>query len=111
MAKLKEKKSESDIANELAAHKFEALNVIAQNENDSVNEKEEIKKNSLKQKLVTFNLSQADYDKYREWFGGKGLSVSMGLRMCLDYIYFEDKSEKLILTKSGIRENNLFKLN
>ena len=103
MGKLTEKKTENQEANEAIAKQFEALNIIADNENSE--KKEE--KGAKKDKLITFNLPAEDAEKYKMWFGSKGLSMSMGLRMCLDYIYYQDQSKNVVLTKSGIRDNQL----
>ncbi|GEM_PF-3072274 len=103
MGKLTEKKTENQEANEAIAKQFEALNIIADNENSEKKEEKGIKKD----KLITFNLPTEDAEKYKMWFGSKGLSMSMGLRMCLDYIYYQDQSKNVVLTKSGIRDNQL----
>ncbi len=103
MAKLTEKKTETQEANEAAAKQFSKLNIIAEEEN----EKKESKKISKKDKLITFNLPAEDADKYKMWFGSKGISMSMGIRMCLDYVYFQEQNKNVVITKSGIRENAL----
>lgn len=103
MAKLTEKKTETQEANEAAAKQFSKLNIIAAEEN----EKKESKKISKKDKLITFNLPAEDADKYKMWFGSKGISMSMGIRMCLDYVYFQEQNKNVVITKSGIRENAL----
>ena len=103
MAKLTEKKTETQEANESAAKQFSKLNIIAEEEN----EKKESKKISKKDKLITFNLPAEDADKYKMWFGSKGISMSMGIRMCLDYVYFQEQNKNVVITKSGIRENAL----
>lgn len=103
MAKLTEKKTETQEANEAAAKQFSKLNIIAEEEN----EKKESRKISKKDKLITFNLPAEDADKYKMWFGSKGISMSMGIRMCLDYVYFQEQNKNVVITKSGIRENAL----
>lgn len=110
MAKLTEKKSETAKATEALSLQFENLNVIASHENKKTQEAEQSKTQGRKDRLVTFNLPVEDYEKYKSWFGSKGLSISMGLRMCLDFIYYNDKTENIVLTKSGIRQNDLNKL-
>ena len=102
MGKLTEKKTENQEVTEALSKQFEALNVIADNEN-----KEKVEKGAKKDKLITFNLPAEDAEKYKMWFGSKGISMSMGLRMCLDYIYYQDQTKNVVLTKSGIRENAL----
>lgn len=103
MGKLTEKKTENQEVTEALSKQFEALNVIADNEN----KEKEVEKGAKKDKLITFNLPAEDAEKYKMWFGSKGISMSMGLRMCLDYIYYQDQSKNVVLTKSGIRENAL----
>lgn len=115
MAKISEKKpkTETEKATDALTDQFKALTDIANIENTKQVQKketEEIKK-VRKDQLVTFNLPAEDYEKYKKWFGSKGMSMSMGLRMCLDYVNYQDTAGNLILTKSGIRENNLIKLN
>lgn len=103
MAKLTEKKTENQIVKDALSKQFEALDIIAENENSEKQEEKESKKD----KLVTFNLPAEDAEKYKAWFGSKGISMSMGLRMCLDYIYYQDQNKNVVLTKSGIRDNTL----
>lgn len=118
MAKLTERKSETEQATEALSGQFDALNIIAEHENakpesrSSAQKSEETaqKKKERKDQLVTFNLPIEDFDKYKSWFGSKGISMSMGLRMCLDYLYYQNKAEKIEVTKSGIRENDLMRL-
>ena len=113
MAKITEKKlTETARATAALTDQFEALTTIANIENEkTVKPAEEFSvTKGRKDKLVTFNLSAEDYDKYKKWFGSKGMSFSLGLRMCLDYINYQDGVGKIVLTKSGVRENNIFKL-
>lgn len=114
MAKLTEKKqTETEKAAMALSDQFKALSTIATIENDRVvkpNESEPETTKGRKDKLVTFNLSPEEYDKYKKLFGSKGMSFSLGLRMCLDYISYQDEVGKLVITKSGIRENNILKL-
>lgn len=119
MAKLTEKKSETEKATEALSGQFDALNIIAEHENakekspSPSSEKTDTsssKKKERKDQLVTFNLPVEDFDKYKSWFGSKGISMSMGLRMCLDYVFYQNKTEKIEVTKSGIRENDLMRL-
>jgi hypothetical protein len=112
MAKLTEKKTETEKATEALSGQFDALNIIARNEQEKKEsvESAENGKKGRKDKLVTFNIPPEDADKYKKWFGSKGISLSMGIRMCLDYIYYQDQMKKVILTKSGIRENELLNL-
>jgi hypothetical protein len=74
---------------------------------DNENKEKEVEKGAKKDKLITFNIPAEDAEKYKMWFGSKGISMSMGLRMCLDYIYYQDQIKNVVLTKSGIRENAL----
>ncbi|MBQ0051965.1 MAG: hypothetical protein KBT11_07875 [Treponema sp.] len=110
MAKLTEKKTETAKATQALASQFQALNTIAEHENKKTESSENSRTDGRKDRLCTFNLPAEDYEKYKAWFGSKGLSMSMGLRMCLDYIHYNDKAENLIFTKSGIRENELTRL-
>ncbi len=118
MAKLMERKSETEKATEALSGQFDALNIIAEHENaktethttSTKTDDASPKKKERKDQLVTFNLPIEDFDKYKSWFGSKGLSMSMGLRMCLDYVFYQNKTERIEVTKSGIRENDLMRL-
>ena len=112
MAKIKENKTETERAADALSGQFDALDVIARNEQDKKEAAVAVAKDGKgrKDKLVTFNLPPEDADKYKRWFGSKGVSMSMGIRMCLDYINYQDEAGKIVLTKSGIRENDLLKL-
>lgn len=111
MAKLTEKKTETQLATDALVSNFESLNVIAEHENEKKAPAEEAANKKVKKDtLVTFNVPNEDFDKYKKWFGSKGVTMSQGLRMCLDYLYYQDQSERVVLTKSGIRENSLMRL-
>lgn len=114
MPKLTEKKvkTETEKATEALSNQFKALSDIAEIENtkDEKEESKEVKKQK-KDQLVTFTLPAEDYERYKKWFGSKGISMSMGIRMCLDYINYNDTTGKLVLTKSGIRESSIMNLN
>lgn len=114
MAKISEKKikTETELATDAISNQFKALTTIAEIENNKEsNNENKSEKKTKKDQLVTFTLPAEDYEKYKIWFGSKGLSMSMGIRMCLDYVNYNDISNKLNLTKSGIRENPLLNLN
>ena len=45
--------------------------------------------------------------EYEKLFGAEGLSLSHGIRMCLDYAALQISAGKLIISDSGIHENIL----
>lgn len=113
MAKLTEKKNKTETEKATAAlvDQFKALSTIADIENEKPDNKIETEsQKKRKDQLVTFTLPVEDFDKYKKWFGSKGISMSMGLRICLDYIYYQDEANRVVLSKSGIRENNFLNL-
>lgn len=105
MAKLTERKTETEKATQALTDQFKALSTIATLESEKkVQEKKPEVTQKKKDQLVTFQLPAEDYERYKMWFGSKGVSMSMGIRMCLDYVNFQDNSKKVVLSKSGIRE-------
>lgn len=104
MAKISERKTETERATEAITNQFKALSDIANIENERKEVEEPKIKRQKKDQLVTFQLPAEDYERYKMWFGSKGVSMSMGIRMCLDYVNFQDNTKKIVLSKSGIRE-------
>ena len=57
--------------------------------------------------LLNFYISKAKKKEYEKLFGAEGLSLSHGIRMCLDYAALQISAGKLIISDSGIHENIL----
>lgn len=106
MAKNKLEENLTEANDDLGAA-LTAIGTHASEKNKKVEEKEESVKT---QKLVNFRISEGLYDEYRKFFGGRGISLSRAIRMCLDYIVNEVRTGRLEISESGIRENSLNRL-
>jgi len=106
MAKNKLEENLTEANDDLGAA-LAAIGTHANEKNKKVEEKEESVKT---QKLVNFRISEGLYDEYRKFFGGRGISLSRAIRMCLDYIVNEVRTGRLEISESGIRENSLNRL-
>lgn len=93
----------NDANDELGA----ALSTIGTHAGEKNKKAEEKIESVRSQKLVNFRISEGLYDEYRKFFGGRGISLSRAIRMCLDYIVNEVKIGRLEISESGIRENKL----
>ena len=103
MAKLKESEALANAAAGTAAK----LNIINQAVETETKAREE-KNNDEKEKvLLNFYISKAKKKEYEKLFGAEGLSLSHGIRMCLDYAALQISAGKLIISDSGIHENIL----
>ena len=103
MAKLKESEALANAAAGTAAK----LNIINQAVETETKAREEKQNDEKEKMLVNFYMSKAKKKEYEKLFGSEGISLSHGIRMCLDYAVLQIMAEKLIISESGIHENIL----
>lgn len=96
--------TDSSAANSALAKK---LNVIADDIQAKENDLKTQQAKKTVQKQVNFRITEAEYDEYSRFFGGNGVSMSAGLRMCVDYIFRQAEMGNLVLAKSGIWKKEL----
>lgn len=89
---------------------FSQIQTIDKIENEKNNEKKVINELSDEQATVSFKISKQKHIEYNKYFGSKGIKLSQGIRMCLDYVKYLEEQQKIIFRDSGIQENEMLKL-